>query len=65
MHPRPCQGVQQRESGTFFVPFPVTIQHIVSFKLLNKNEKNSRNACIAGNGRAKNIGPRKLPNPIF
>ena len=22
MHPRPCQGVQQRESGTFLFPFP-------------------------------------------
>jgi len=31
MHPRPSQGVQQRESGTFFVPFPVISQHIVSF----------------------------------
>ena len=31
MHPRPSQGVQQRESGTIFVPFPVISQHIVSF----------------------------------
>ena len=31
MASRPDLGVEQRESGTFFVPFPVISQHIVSF----------------------------------
>ena len=31
MRPLPAQGGDQRESGTFFVSFPVINQHIVSF----------------------------------
>ena len=52
MHPRPSQGVQQRESGTFLFLFPSSVNILFHFKLLNKNEKNSRIACIAGKGRA-------------
>lgn len=34
MHPRPCQGVQQRESGTFLFPFPSSFNILFHFKLL-------------------------------
>ena len=34
MHPRPCQGVQQRESGTFLFPFPSSVNILFHFKLL-------------------------------
>ena len=50
MASQPDLGVEQRESGTFFVPFPVISQHIVSFNA-QQNEKNSRIACIAGKRR--------------
>ncbi len=34
MHPRPCQGVQQRESGTFLFPFLSSFNILFHFKLL-------------------------------
>ena len=62
MRPQPVSGGRQR-GAELFCSLPVL--NILFHLIVYQNEKNSRNACIAGKGRSKNIGPRKLPNPIF
>ena len=38
MHPRPCQGVTQRESGTFLFPSRLS-KYIVSFNCVTKMKR--------------------------